>query len=320
MPYVATKDGSPIIVEGVVATNCECCTCYTLSPAVCCDDGPGPVRYRVRGTHSTLATAAAGSDPIFVVLRPDGFELGPGDGTGDYTTTGGGVNIDLEDTVEAECWYVEESEDCDEGEWLDWIEFDGTPIDSPSQGEYTKGNIESATVLIDDEYFPAPEECEQSNLDNCPVIVCGECVSASSVISTTINVAVNSTYLSADVELDASAQAVTGCAAGTSAGAGEVPPAPPSPTPYPSSETTAQWSWSVACDGTGYVYLTLLSWETPTGVLRGQGNATFDADGNITPVLEVDITFPATLTATWSIASPVAWTKVGSDCFVEEAP
>ena len=45
-----------------------------------------------------------------------------------------------------------------------------------------------------------------------------------------------------------------------------------------------------------------------------------DAAGNVTPVLEVDITFPATVTATWSVSSPVAWTKVGSECVVEEAP
>lgn len=309
------RDGKRLMFTGKAGTDpacCDACTpCYYLRPAKCCDDAPGPVRYRVRSDSALLATFAASGDPLFIVIRPAGFVLGT-----DYTTTGGGAVAVLESSVEAECWIVELSTECDAGELLEWVEFTGEPLDDPSGGEYAIDNIADATVLYDPEFFPAPEECEDSNPDNCPVIVCGQCVSASSVITGTINALVHSDYLSADVELDRTTTGTPGCAASSSV----VQTDPANPSLYPSPDTNVSWVWQVNCDGSGSFSVLMLSWEDSLGVLRGQAAGTFDAAGNVTPTLEVAMTLPATVTASWSIASPVAWTKVGDECLVEEAP
>lgn len=295
--------------------NC-CCTCYYLSPYVCCDGGVGPVRYRVRSNSSLLATFAASGDPLFAIIKPQGFELDL-----DYIafaiTDIEWASGDLD--YQPECWLVEASDTCDEGELIDWVEFDAVQSDeTASIGFYEKGNVEEATVFYDPDLYPAPEECEPNNPDHCPVKVCGVCVSASSVMTATIAATVYNEYLDDDVELSRSVEGTPGCAATSSLGEDDQPP---DPTPYPSTETTAQWSWQVNCDGTGELGVVFTSWEEPMGVFRGQASGTFDAAGNVTPVLESGVTLPETVTATWSIASPVAWTTDGEgNCVVEEAP
>ena len=91
MPYVATKDGKPIVINGVVATNCECCSCYYLSPGGCCDGAVGPVRYRIYGSIPLLDTFATSGLPLKIAFP-----------------------------VLPNCWIVSTSTTCDEGELIEW--------------------------------------------------------------------------------------------------------------------------------------------------------------------------------------------------------
>lgn len=183
MPDIALKDGKPIIIDGKLATNCECCSCYYIRPAVCCDGDPGPVRYRVYGTHATLATFAASGDPFYAIIRPNGFTINE-----EYIVIFGNVVL-FADAFE--CWLVEESTTCDEGEILDWVEFDG--VVAPGDVYPLPNNIETATVSHDDTTFPAPSPCteDDTNPDHCPVICDGECYSLSSTVQIDITCTLN---------------------------------------------------------------------------------------------------------------------------------
>lgn len=205
------------------------------------------------------------------------------------TFAASGLPLKIALPVSPNCWIVSTSTTCDKGELRDW-----------------GGQTELAGA------------CPSPSPDNCPVIICtDQCVSISAIVSTSITILVNSTYLGTDISpTNDTGTGEVGCSGASSKGYDDGP----NPSLYPSASTNISWIWSVNCDGSGSVSVTIVSWEVPAGVQRGQGVATFDAAGNVTPSVETDVTFPATVTTTWSVSSPNSWTKVGSACVLEVAP